>query len=392
MPQQQPRRQPKKPKKPRPSKPVDRDNAADTRFTQQPPSIHQAQSTASTPLLAQPILDSRPETDSPKLTTTSDKEETISTHQESKFTDEMSRQANTTPRSDFSKQCHFTRVGFACTHSDWQRDPKITHVAPCKLDNHTTRCANMAKTWKQGWSDDVCPTCKKTNISQQTHSELERREEIMRRISGLDNVRPTQDLRAPTSPILAGVGFQHSLASLSNNKTQGRATEPDVTDWDLDEAPSFHALSVPTIPGNSKGGKAQEQSAKAPGTDKSTTTTPAGSFGKAQQTDHSPTGSLKFDADFEIASEDTASEEYRISKDREFWMTRPSAENAGGIPDKTSGIFGRIYNSLNWKKNKSGGEEKGNEAESLKKKKKTESDDEYFTSAEEEYVHVPARN
>jgi hypothetical protein len=384
MPQQQPRRQPKKPKKPRPSKPIIEEEAEDTSSAQQSPFSRQAESIASTPLQSPPSSSNIPESSSPSITATSSK----ITQDESKATEEMSRLANTTGHTDFFKQCHFTKVGYACTHIAWQQNPKITHVSPCEVNNHTSRCDNLAKSTKERVSSRACRECRKL-FKNENESDADRREAVMRRISELENVRRTQVLRAPTSPIVAAVGFKHTLASLASNK-QAHPTPSIVSDWGLDEAPPFQALNVPMIPGKRPGQRVHEQPFDVTVSDQSKAKVTAGSS-SAQQKDHSPADSLTFDSDFEFEAEDTDSEDYGIRKNREFWMAQPSAENAGGIPDKPSGIFGKLYNTLSWKKNKSG-EEKAKEDEALKKKKKAESDEEYLTAAEEEYVHVPARD
>jgi hypothetical protein len=391
MPQQQPRKQPKKPKKPRSSKPITEEKAEATSSAQQSPLIRQAESIANNPLLSPPISSNIPESSSPKLSATPSKDDhsTIN-NDESKAIEEISRLANTTGHLDFSKQCHSTKFGYACTHIAWQQNPKITHVSPCEVSNHTSRCENLAKSTKQRVSSRACRECRKL-FKNENESDADRREAVMRRISELENVRRTQVSRAPTSPILAAVGFKHTLASLASNNTQAQATSSVVSDWGLDEAPPFQALNAPTIPGKRPGEIVHEQPFDLSVSDQSKAKVTAGSS-SAQQKEHSPADSLKFDSDFEFEADDTNSEDYGIRKDREFWMTQPSAENAGGIPDKPSGLFGKLYNTLTWKKNKSVGEEKEKEDEALKKKKKAESDEKCLTAAEEEYVHVPTRD
>ncbi|EHK96469.1 hypothetical protein M7I_7797 [Glarea lozoyensis 74030] len=174
-----------------------------------------------------------------------------------------------------------------------------------------------------------------------------------------------------------------------------------VSDWGLEQAPPFQSAAVPTTSKTSEAAKFLENFTDIPldlflHPPKSETSelsvdkplekiSAANTSSKTQQKNPSQARSFDADPDSEEFS-DTDSEEYRMAKEREYWLSLPSAENGGGLTDKPAGIFGRIFGTFTGKKTKAAEEKK--DASGSTVGSKSESDEESFNTAREEWVHV----
>jgi hypothetical protein len=260
----------------------------------------------------------------------------------------------------------------------------------------------MAKAAKKVWSDDACPHCfdvTATRGGSSVASSSNRNNTIIKRISELENVDALQVTKNHSTKLNA-VGSQHSLQSTTKKVEVNESAA--ASDWGLNQPPPFQPAAVPRTTKTSEAAKFLEHFTDVPldsashppkletlepSVDKPFENIPtANTSSKTQQKPHSSARPFDADSDSDIGSPDTNSEEYRMAKDREYWLSLPSAENGSGLADKPTGVFVRIFQTFTGKKNKA--EAKKDTAGSTVGSK-SESDEESFNTAREEWVHVP---